>query len=70
MESVVIFEDDIVFRRDFDKLWSNVEREMNDREWGVLTLHRTPRMDGILFLSRSGDEPRWCRCFTMSWPNA
>jgi hypothetical protein len=41
-ESVVIFEDDIAFRKDFDKFWSDVEREVEDNQWGVLTLHRTP----------------------------
>jgi hypothetical protein len=41
-KSVVIMEDDIVFRRDFPRLWSPIEAELSRVDWGVLTLHRAP----------------------------
>lgn len=39
--SIVILEDDILFRKNFDRLWSDVEHEVQNTNWGVLTLHRT-----------------------------
>jgi hypothetical protein len=41
-KSVVIMEDDIVFRRDFSRLWRPIEAELSTVDWGVLTLHRVP----------------------------
>jgi hypothetical protein len=38
--SVVIMEDDIVFRHNFSQLWRSVEAELSEVNWGVLTLHR------------------------------
>jgi hypothetical protein len=53
--SVVIFEDDIAFRSNFERLWSGVEREVNDNDrWGVLTLHRITT-EGRFLVS----EPVW-----------
>lgn len=41
LESVVIFEDDIVFRKDFQRLWSEVETAVETAGWDVLVLHRS-----------------------------
>lgn len=38
--SVVIFEDDILFRMGFHRRWTQVEREVVDTYWDVLTFHR------------------------------
>jgi hypothetical protein len=40
--SVVIMEDDVAFRRTFASLWAEVEDEVRDTNWGILTLHRKP----------------------------
>jgi hypothetical protein len=39
-KSIVIMEDDIVFRHDFSRHWSSIEAELSRFDWGVLTLHR------------------------------
>lgn len=41
--SVAVFEDDVVFRDDFAALWAEVEAEVREADWGVLTLHRAAR---------------------------
>jgi hypothetical protein len=46
--SVVILEDDIVFRPAFTRQWSAVEPQVESEDWGVLTLHRTPRSGSLL----------------------
>jgi hypothetical protein len=51
-DSVVVMEDDIVFRKNFAELWAGVEDEVRKTEWGVLTLHRTPRPGENRFLVR------------------
>jgi len=40
--SVVILEDDVAFRGDFDKQWAGVEEEVRTTDWAILTLHRLP----------------------------
>ena len=47
-----IFEDDIVFRANFDSLWSDIEPELATRDWDILTLHRFP-MDLLILESRN-----------------
>jgi len=49
-KSVVIMEDDIVFRHDFCRRWSSIEAELSRVDWGVLTLHRAPS-DGKFIVS-------------------
>lgn len=41
VDSLVVFEDDIVFRRDFDRLWAEIASEAIARPWDVLVLHRS-----------------------------
>lgn len=38
--SVIVFEDDVVFRPGFTRRWAQVEREVRSTEWDVLTLYR------------------------------
>lgn len=40
--AIALFEDDIVFRRNFHRLWAEVEPAVLEAEWDVLTLHRGP----------------------------
>ncbi|MCZ8195824.1 MAG: hypothetical protein ACK5XZ_15310 [Hyphomonadaceae bacterium] len=40
--SLVIFEDDIIFSTKFVEYWQNFEPELSRTNWGVITLHRTP----------------------------
>jgi hypothetical protein len=49
-ESVVMMEDDIVFRKQFDRYWSEVEADVRNSDWGVLILHRT-RRDGRFLIA-------------------
>jgi hypothetical protein len=49
-ESIVMMEDDVAFRRTFDRYWAGVEQEVRTTGWGVLTLHRT-RTDGRFLTS-------------------
>jgi hypothetical protein len=51
-DATVIMEDDIVFRKNFDRLWSEVEHEVRNTQWGILTLHRIA-VDGRFLV----DEP-------------
>jgi hypothetical protein len=41
LKSVVIFEDDIIFRRNFEQLWNQVEAKVHSTDWDVLVLHRS-----------------------------
>src|SRR5262249_47455725 len=49
-KSVVIMEDDIVFRHDFCRRWSSIEAELSRVDWGFLTPHRPPS-DGKFIVS-------------------
>jgi len=39
-DSLVIFEDDIIFRNNFLKLWQDVEEDVNKRNFSIMALHR------------------------------
>ncbi len=43
-ESVVIMESDILFRKNFNQLWNEVEPEVKGGKWDVLTLYRRSQL--------------------------
>src|SRR6516164_3937699 len=54
--TAVIMEDDILFRKNFVRLWADVEREVQNTDWGVLALYRFPQNGSFLV-----SEPVWSR---------
>jgi hypothetical protein len=55
LESIVVFEDDIKFRQNFEQLWSQVESKVYSTEWDILVLHRS-RTDAGDFVIESGRQ--------------
>ncbi len=49
--SVVVFEDDVIFRPGFPKMWKDVEKELNVRNWGLITPFRWP-MESLLTVEK------------------
>lgn len=39
-DSLVIFEDDIIFRKNFSKLWEQIENEAKESKFSIMSLHR------------------------------
>ena len=52
LESIVVFEDDIKFRQNFEQLWSQVESKVYSTDWDILVLHRA-RTDAGDFIIES-----------------
>jgi hypothetical protein len=54
LDSIVIFEDDIKFRRNFEQLWSQIESKVYSTEWDILVLHRSSTDAGDVVIESKG----------------
>ena len=54
-ESVVIMESDVLFRKNFNRLWEEVEPEIKSSAWDLLTLYRRP---GIFIIEPALEKTR------------